>query len=114
MDFVSDEGRKAGHFAKEYIVNNLKHSETINVTPGNNVGYVVPHLINKNTNVDVDIKFRVRKPSKAAAIIIKSNDVVIKKLVKPALIPSEMNIIKIDHSLLEGIENDITVEIKDI
>ncbi len=114
VDFVSDEGRSAGHFAKEYISNNLKHNETNNVVAGNNVLYVVPHLINKNTNVDVDIKFRVRKPVKASAIIIKSNDKIIKKLVKPALIPSEMNIIKLDNALLTNINNDIVVEVKEL
>ncbi len=114
VDFVSQEGRAAGHGAALYIKGLLEGKEYIKVNPGNGIGYVVPQYIEKNNQEDIALKFRVRKPIKNVDIIIESNNEVIKKLPKLVMIPSEMENIKLPASLMEKIkQGDLNVYLKE-
>ena len=109
VDFVSDEGRFAGHSAALYIKGSFTKSNRIKVVPDNGVSYVVPQYVNLANNEDVSFKFRVRKPIKDVNLIIKSGDIVISKSVKPVLIPSEMSIVKINRDKLNDLTEDIEI-----
>ena len=109
VDFVTDEGRLAGHSAALYIKGSFTKSNRIKIVPGNGVSYVVPQYVNLANNEDVSFKFRVRKPIKDVNLIIKSGDIVISKTVKPVLIPSEMSIIKINRDKLNDLTEDIEI-----
>ena len=111
VDFVTDEGRSAGAGAAKYI-KGLRHSaERIEVKPLDGVSYVVPQHVHKDNEEDITLKFRVRAPIKNAMIEITSGDVILAKLVKPAVIPSEMNLIKISKDKLSGVKDTITVKV---
>lgn len=116
VDFVSQEGRSAGHGAALYI-KNVKNDKTMNdisVINGDNVSYVVPQHIDLNDNEDIQFKFRVRKPLKNAVIKIMHGDVILKQVVKTAIIPSEMEMVKIDRKLIDNTNfSNILVEIKE-
>ena len=115
VDYVVEEAREAGCGAVAYLNGELRHEGYIyEVNPGNGIGYVVPQLVYIDDVKDkVSFKFRVRKPYKDVDIYIKEGDKVIKKLFKPAIIPSEMEIVKLDKSLFSKESNEISVYVEE-
>lgn len=108
VDFVSEEGTRAGKNAALYIKNpNREILKKINVIPLNNLGYVLPNEIKVDKDLrEVTFAFRVRKPIKKGTILIKDGDKVLKRVVKPILIPSEMEkvVLKdVDFNLIDEI-----------
>ena len=111
VDFVTDEGRSAGSGAAKYI-KGVKHcGERLEVKPLDGVSYVVPQHVHADVDEDVTLKFRVRSPIKNAIIEIISGDVVLAQLVKTAVIPSEMNLIKISKDKIREAKDTITVKV---
>lgn len=98
VDFVTKEGRKAGVGAAKYLNHMLDRSDAlITIKNGAGIGYVVPQKMNvKNLKSFVEINFRVTKPLENSWILAVFNGEVIKKVFKPHLIPSEMEIFAID------------------
>lgn len=113
VDFVTDEGRLAGHGAALYLQNKLHKENDINILPGNGISYVVPQKINAEILEDITFKFRVKKPVKDVSLIIRSGDNIITKMVKPVLIPSEMVMVKVNKDKLKDIGSEITLELED-
>ncbi len=114
VDFVTDEGRDAGRGAANYIKGLLKQTKKIKVNPGDGVGYVIPQYIETDLNNDITFKFRVRKPIQNVFVNFKSGDVLVHKVVKPVLIPSEMVMIKINKDKLANLPVDeITVSLEE-
>ena len=115
VDYVVEEAREAGCGAVAYLNGELRHEGHVyEVNPGNGIGYVVPQLVYIDDVKDkVSFKFRVRKPYKDVDIYIKEGDKVIKKLFKPAIIPSEMEIVKLDKSLFSKESNEISVYVEE-
>ena len=112
VDFVTDEGRLAGHGAALYLKGELPKGNDIKVNPGEGIGYVIPQTIDSQTKEDITFKFRVRKPVKDVNLIIESNNKVISKIVKPVLIPSEMVMVKFANSKLEEVDGEITLRLE--
>ena len=102
VDYVVEEGRLAGLGAATYLKGNLHKGEhEISTVAGDGIGYVVPSTIDLDNAMDsIEIKFRVRKPSKNVYIEYSCDGNVIKKVYKMAIIPSEMEIYKLDKKLL--------------
>lgn len=103
VDYVVAEGKVAGEGAADYILGNLSSSagESILTQAGDGIGYVVPSKINlANAQDAVELKFRVRKPSKNVYVVYSLNGKEVKKTLKLAIIPSEMEITKLPKSLL--------------
>ena len=113
VDFVTDEGRLAGHGAAEYLQGILPKGKKIKVVPGNGIGYVVPQEINVENSEDVTFKFRVRRPVKDVNLIIESNGQMIAKMVKPVLIPSEMVMVKLSAEKLKDIKDEVSLRLED-
>lgn len=102
VDYVVEEGRLAGLGAATYLKGKLNKGEhEISTIAGDGIGYVVPSTIDLDNAMDsIEIKFRVRKPSKNVYIKYSCDGNVIKKVYKMAIIPSEMEIYKLDKNLL--------------
>lgn len=113
VDFVTDEGRLAGHGAAEYLKGELKRGEKIIVTPKDGISYVVPQEINKDNEEEVTFKFRVRKPVKDVNLIIESNGEQIAKIFKPVLIPSEMVMVKVGHDKLANMNKEVSLRLEE-
>lgn len=109
VDFVSAEGKKAGECASLYCNGELNNHADIKVLNGNLIGYVLPQHIDK---VDTSISFRVRKPLKNCYLVVKQGDKEIKRVKKLYMIPSEMDNVKIDKTLLES-NDDITLLVEE-
>ena len=113
VDFVTDEGRLAGHGAALYLKDKMPKGEQIAVVPGNGLGYVVPQFIDRNTEENITLKFRVRKPVKDVNLIIRSGDKIIQKIVKPVMIPSEMDMVKLDTEKLKDVAQELTLLVEE-
>ena len=112
VDFVTDEGRLAGHGAAQYLKGELARGKKILVTPKDGISYIVPQEINQDNKEDVTFKFRVRKPVKDVNLIIESNGQLISKIFKPVLIPSEMVMVKLSKDKLIDIKEEITMRLE--
>lgn len=112
VDFVTDEGRLASHGAALYLQNLLPDVREINVYPNSGVSYVVPQKVNLDNQEDVTFKLRVQKPVKDVFVLFESNNVIISKVFKSALIPSEMIMIKLNRDKLANVTGDITVHLE--
>jgi len=109
VDFVSIEGTKAGENCAKYIKGELEDLPKIKVVNGNLIGYVLPQSINSN---GASISFRVRKPLKNCYLVVKQGDKEIKRVKKLYMIPSEMENVKIDASILTNLDN-VTLEVEE-
>ena len=112
VDFVTDEGRLAGHGAAQYLKGLAPKGEEIKVLPKDGISYVVPQTINSLNNEDVTFKFRVRKPVKDVYLIIENNGQQIAKIMKPVLIPSEMVMVKLSKDKLSNLKGDVTLRLE--
>ena len=113
VDYVVDEAKVAGASAARYIQGELPHCEhPIEVIAGDGIGYVVPGKIDLEHADDViAFKFRVRKPSKNVYIVYSQGGVELKKTLKLAIIPSEMEIQRIPKNLLKIDQGPVTVSL---
>jgi thioredoxin reductase len=118
VDMVTAEAKRAGKNAVDYIQNRfgkeLKESEYIKCTPGENVNYVKPDRINKqNLSEKIIFTLRVRYPDRRILIQLKDqNNNVIYKKKKVYVIPSEMVEIELEpKELTLDSLNTIKIEI---
>ena len=113
VDFVTKEARRAGLAASEYLKGNLKESdEYIKCVALNGIGYTVPSLIRKvNVKDKVTFNFRVRKPFKNVKLVVKFNDEIIKTIVKPYMLPAEMESLDISKDLLKEDVGTLSIEV---
>lgn len=115
VDYVVSEAKEAGRGAAKYLNGKLTHKGHVySLKPGYGIGYVVPQRIFiKDADEQIILKFRVTRPFKDINIFIKENDNLIKKIFKPAIIPSEMEIVKLDKSLFKSLDNTIDVYVEE-
>ena len=114
VDFVSQEARLAGRSAALYLRNEIDNNEKkIVIKPGQNISYVLPQFVLENSVDDITFKFRVRKPLKDQVVMIRSGETVLGKVVKPALIPSEMVMVNLSKDKLQEVKDEIIISVED-
>ena len=114
VDYVSEESNLAGLGAARYLKGELKEDGAVTLTKnGNGISYVVPQQYRLDNIEDkIAFKFRVRKPYSGVKLVIKADGEVIKSMVKPHLLPAEMETIKLPKSVLKEAK-ELTFEIKE-
>ncbi len=112
VDNVVEEAREAGKNAAIYLKGEEKKATSeIEVIAGDGIGYVVPGKVAMDESLEsITFKFRVRKPSKNVYIQYEQNGNVIKKVLKTAIIPSEMEIQKLLRKQLVDESSPITIK----
>ena len=114
VDYVVEEAREAAEGAVSYLHGELtRKGHVYDVSPGFGINYVVPQkLYIDDVKESCSFKFRVAKPMKDINIIITEGNNVIKKIFKPAIVPSEMEIVRLKKELFkkEGSEIKVFVE----
>lgn len=113
VDFVSMEGEIAGKNAAKRILEGDKIAlKTIEVNEADNVGYVLPNIINVYEDLkEVDFSFRVKQPIKKGQIEIKNNGEVVKTIRANDLLPSEMKKVTLKDVDFNNFDH-LTVEVK--
>lgn len=97
VDWVSDEGRKAGEQAKKYLLTpmNVEKDDHAIVT-NDNVRYVVPHHLDMNhLNEPITLSFRVTKKMTSAYLQVIQDGTIIAQKKSAYLAPAEMESIVI-------------------
>lgn len=113
VDFVTNEGRKAGNSVAKYLKGELIESnDAIICNPGNGIGYIVPGKIRLvNVETSVKLNFRVRQPFHDVWLLVKLDGVVIRKIKKPHMLPAEMETLEIKKELLTNANGILSVEV---
>ncbi len=115
VDYVSHQSQKAAEGAVRYLKNEIFSQETIRTIAGENVGYVVPGKLHRNELPKlVEFYFRCRKPIDRAEIIVRSGEKIIRTVEKEKMIPSEMEQLLLAGKQLEGLTEDLVIEIKEV
>ena len=115
VDYVVEEAREAAEGAASYLRGELTHKGHIyDVNPGVGINYVVPQrLFIDDVKESCSFKFRVARPMKDINIVISEGDKVIKRIFKPAIVPSEMEIVKLKKELFAKEANEIKVFVEE-
>lgn len=116
VDYVTEESQIAGEGAAKYILSKAaaeNRTNDIHVKAESGVRYVVPQNINRSTDKDVKIYFRVADVYRDTNVIVKCGDEVIYKRKKRKLAPGEMEnvLIRLDD-IAKLSENEITVKLE--
>ncbi len=112
VDFVTIEGRNAGHGAAQYI-KDREEFDSIKVEPDANLGYVVPQFVRTPVKEDLTLKFRVRRELRNKKVVVRHKDQVVYSQFKLVMIPSEMVILTIKKENLVDITEPLKVSVED-
>lgn len=114
VDYVTEESRKAGKSAAQYVKGEVTDGGNYILTkPGVGIGYIVPQKI-KVEELEKPIEFcmRVRDIYMDAKLIVKLDGEIIKEQKRNYMIPSEMESLKLNPKLLKGKNGkELTIEV---
>ena len=108
VDYVSQEGKKAGMAAADYVLGNKNDGEVITNVVSNGVSYMVPQSFHKGR--DLEFMFRVNRVFKDCAIHIYGEGLD-KKMKKVGIVPSEMQKVKLKKEDLENLKGELHWEV---
>jgi NADPH-dependent 2,4-dienoyl-CoA reductase/sulfur reductase-like enzyme len=117
VDFVSEEGQKAGRSAAKFIKNELKEGQIVTeIKNGDRVNYTVPQKIRiENIFESQEIMFRVSNVFKNVNITVRNNEgELIKKLRRPVVAPGEMEKIKLKKADIEKANGLLTIALEEV
>lgn len=112
VDYVSQEGEKAGKNAASYIKNGEIKSECATSVVGNGISYLCPQKIAYDGDDKFELSFRVRHPFNRSRVVVTADGEVIKKVEKLKIIPSEMEKVVLPKSQIAG-KKEVKVEIEE-
>ena len=114
VDYVTEESQIAGEGAAKFIKGKKKSGDYIKTEGTNGVRYIVPQRINKETDKDVKLYFRVGKVFKNVKLVVKCGDEIIMSKNKKKMAPGEMEnvLIKLDTVKSLPAESTITVTVE--
>jgi NADPH-dependent 2,4-dienoyl-CoA reductase/sulfur reductase-like enzyme len=118
VDFVSEEGERAGKYAAQYANSNKTFERVLgtetNIENGVGITYTVPQTINlKNLNGKLEVFMRVNNVYKNMRIVLKDEDREIIGFPRKHLAPGEMEKITVPTKLLETINGNLTIELQE-
>ena len=113
VDFVSEESEIAGKAAATYILEGAKEKDSVATINGNNIGYVLPHRIDKNQKGHVKLFFRVTNTFRNCVINVVSGGEIIASKKRNIAVPGEMETLILTQDKIALLSDDITVELKE-
>lgn len=114
VDYVTEESMIAGEGAAKYILSkDEKGAEYISTKADFGVRYVVPQRVNKNTDRDVKLYFRVMDVYKGARVTVSYADKILYSKKKAKLAPGEMENVLIKAEELHALgDGEIVVKVE--
>ncbi len=113
VDFVSEEAEIAGRAAAQYIARGPHQRDTVEVTNGQNVSYVLPQKLDKNIAGDVKLFFRVRQTMRDCTITVSCGETVLVSRKKRVVTPGEMETVLLSQEKISSGNGQITVTVKE-
>lgn len=111
VDYVTEESQIAGEGAAKFIKGEKKSGDYINTQGTNGVRYIVPQRINKETDRDVKLYFRVGQVFKNVKLVVKCGDEVIMSKNKKKMAPGEMENVLIKLDTVKSLPADSTLTV---
>ena len=108
VDYVSQEGKKSGKSAADYVLNRNVETETVVNHVTNGVSYMVPQSFHKGR--DLEFMFRVNRVFKESYIHIYGEGLD-KKIKKLGIVPSEMQKVSLKKEELENLKGELNWEV---
>ena len=114
VDFVSEEGRKAGACVARYIKAELNRGSYLKIKNGKNINYTVPQKLNiDEISDDLTIFMRVNNIYSNKKIVIKSGETIIAEYRRKHLAPSEMDKVILKRSMLQNVHDNLIISLED-
>lgn len=116
VDFVSEEGERAGKFAACYAdAESCKMERVAHVANGDGITYTVPQIIDLDDLPEkLEIFMRVNNTYSNKKIVVREGETVIASFKKAHLAPGEMEKVALPKVLLEKIKKHVTVELQEV
>ena len=114
VDYVTEESRKAGRSAAEYVKCISKTAVTckIKTFADKKVRYIVPQMVNLNgQNNDLEFFFRSQDVYSDASLVVSLDGKQIKTIKKKHLVPGEMQHIKLERKSFQPVCSNSTLSI---
>ncbi len=111
VDYVTEESMIAGEGAAKFIKGEKNTGDYINTQGTNGVRYIVPQRINKETDKDVKLYFRVGQVFKNVKLVVKCGDEVIMSKNKKKMTPGEMENVLIKLDTVKSLPADSTLTV---
>ena len=108
VDYVSQEGKKAGHAAADYVLGKISETETVSNCVGSGISYMVPQSFHKGR--DLEFMFRVSRVFRESSIHIYGNGLD-KKIKKIGIVPSEMQKVLLKKEDLDSLQGQLHWEV---
>ncbi len=112
VDYVSDEAELAGIGAADYVNHTLATGDTVAVTTGNGVRYVLPQRIHTDTDQEIALFMRVTQPFGKVRISAMSGETVLASAVRLQAAPGEMERLTLKPEKLKEITEPIVVKLE--
>ena len=114
VDYVTEEAKRAGERAADYIKGKKIEGKILNIINGKNINYTVPQRFSLEGIEDKLIIFlRVNNVYKDKILVVKSKDKTIVSFKKKHLAPSEMEKVILPKKLLENVNEDLIISLEE-
>lgn len=114
VDYVTEEAKRAGERAADYIKGKKVNGKILNIINGKNINYTVPQRFSLEGIEDKLIIFlRVNNVYKDKMLVVKSKDKIIASFKKKHLAPSEMEKVMLPKKLLENVDEDLIISLEE-
>lgn len=112
VDFVANEGSKAGISAARYVQNQLSSSDGFKTEAKTGIGYIVPQVIHPdNVKNTIELLFRVKKQYRNVNLVIKKDGEVFRSIKKKHLAPAEMEKIILKNTDIFDVHHILSIEV---
>lgn len=111
VDYVTEESQIAGEGAAKFIKGDKQYGGFIKTKGENGVRYIVPQRINKATDKDVKLYFRVGQVFRNVKLVVKCGDEVISSKKKNKMTPGEMEYVPIKLETIQSLPADGTITV---
>ncbi|NLB36405.1 MAG: pyridine nucleotide-disulfide oxidoreductase, partial [Clostridiales bacterium] len=114
VDYVTLESQIAGEGAARYIKGEVQPEDFVETKGISGVRYVVPQRVNRKSEKDVKLYFRVGEVYKNARVKVSCGGKVVSDRKKPKLAPGEMESVVGKADVLNAMEpcSEITIQVE--
>lgn len=113
VDFVAEEGYRAGEAAAQYVQGLLaEYHPVMHTTPGQGISYIVPQCADPAFHDKIEFFFRVNQVFREVRLAVFADERLVKEYKKKIMIPSEMEKIVLSRTDI-GDARELRLEVRD-
>ena len=112
VDFVSEESEVAGRYAARYVLQGSSERNSVDVTGGKNISYVLPQKVDKNADGNVKLFFRATGTFKDCTIRATCNGKTLMERKKKIVVPGEMETLLLTEKKIAEADGEITISLE--